>query len=134
MYDRTLVRLYKVYVRSVFEYGSICFLHCPDTTLSVLQKLQNRAIRNCLRLPRYVSLKLLHESSGLATIKERFHQLGSGMLAKMRRSNPLIREIAERREAQNLHAVIQGQFTINRPHRSPLDILLPVQRPFLTST
>merc|ERR1712002_975412 len=59
---KTLIRLYKVYVRSIFEYGSVCFLHCPEATLDIMQKIQNRAIRICLKLPRYLSIKILHES------------------------------------------------------------------------
>ena len=42
---KTLLRLYKVYVKSIFEYGSICFLHCPDATLDTLQKIQKHGFR-----------------------------------------------------------------------------------------
>ena len=90
---KTLLRLYKVYVRSIFEYGSVCFLHCPEATLGTLQKIQNRAIRICLKLPRYVSIRLLHESECLPMIRERLGYLGSKMVAKMRESNPLLGEI-----------------------------------------
>ena len=79
------------YVRSIFEYGSVCYLHWPNSTLDVMQNIQNRAIRICLKLlPRYVSLKLLHESSCLPTIRERLVQLGVSMLTRMRKSNPHI--------------------------------------------
>ena len=77
---KTLIRLYKVVIRSIFEYGSVSFLHCPDATLEVMQKIQNKAIRTSLRLPRYVSLKLLYESAGLLTVKERLIQLGTGLV------------------------------------------------------
>ena len=132
---KTLIRLYKVYVRSIFEYGSICFLHCPDSSLDIMQKIQNRAIRICHRLPRYVSIKLLHESSCLPTIKERLIQLGTGLLSKMRKSNPLIQTFVEERERGIIQTIIQkGQVNGNQPHRSPLDIILLAQRPFLSST
>ena len=132
---KTLIRLYKVYVRSIFEYGSVCFLHCPDSVLDALQKIQNRAIRICLRLPRYISLKLLHENSGLPTVKERLIQLGTKMVAKMKSSNPLIRTMVEDRESRILQIIRQeGQVNGTQPHRSPLDIILPTQRPFLSST
>ena len=132
---KTLLRLYKVYVRSIFEYGSIAFLHIPDSTLDVLQKIQNKALRIALRLPKYVSLKLLHDSACLPTVKERLEQLGSRLLAKMRANNPLIRDIIQGKDVENLEIVMQrGQRTTNRTHRSPLDILLPAQRPFLDSS
>ena len=132
---RILLRLYKVYTRLIFEYGSVCFLHCPDATISIMQKIQNRAIRICLRLPQYVSLKLLLESTGLPFIKKRLVDLGSKLVARMTHGNPLICAIVEERENEILQMVIQGQdLSKLRSHRSPLDIILPAQRPFLSST
>ncbi len=131
---KTLLRLYKVYVRSVFEYGCVAFLHVADSTLEILQKIQNKAIRIALRLHRYVSLKILHENACLPTVKERLHQLGLGLLGKMGKGNPLIKEVVKAKEADNLQAVRLGQYKFSRSHRSPLDILLPAQRPFLNSS
>ena len=130
---KTLIRLYKVYVRSIFEYGAVCFLHCPDLVLDILQKIQNRAIRICLRLPRYVSVGLLHESACLQMVKDRLLQLGSKMVAKMRASNPLIGELIKKKEALNLQKIITQSQTPFRTHRIPLDVILPAQRPLLSS-
>ena len=103
--------------------------------MDIMQKIQNRAIRICLKLPRYVSLKLLHESACLPFVRERLIQLGSGLVTKMRIGNPLIGKIIETRENEVLQIVIQGQDPNKlRSHRSPLDIILPAQRPFLSST
>ena len=126
---KTLLRLYKVYVRSIFEYGSICFLHCPNATLGCLQKIQNRAIRICLKLPQYVSVRLLHESACLPMVGDRLQLLGSRMVAKMGASNPLIKEIVQKKEAQNLQKIITQSQNPDRSHRSPLDVILPAQRP-----
>ena len=132
---KTLLRLYKVYVRSIFEYGSIAFLHIPDSTLDILQKIQNKALRIALQLPKYVSLGLLHESACLPTVKERLKQLGGRLLGKMRANNPLIRDLIQKKEEENLEIVMQqGLATTHRTHRSPLDILLPAQRPLLNSS
>ena len=124
---KTLLRLYKVYIRSIFEYGSVCFLHCPDALLGSLQKIQNRAIRICLRLPRYVSIGLLHESACLPMIADRLQHLGSRMVGKMRASNPLLGEIIRKKEAWNLQRIITQSQSPNRSHRSPLDVILPVE-------
>ena len=119
----------------MLEYGSVSFMHCPDTTLAVLQKVQNKAIRICLRLPRYVSLGLLHEASCLPTIKERFLQLGAKLVTKMGASNPLVRGIIREREEERLRSIRQhGQVNGIQPHRSPLDIILPAQLPLSSST
>jgi len=120
---KTLIRLYKIYIRSIFEYGSICFLHCPDTTLNIMQKIQNKAIRICLKLPQYISVKLLHEGSCLPMIKEHLQEL-----SKMRLSNPLIRAMANQKEGQNIKSISKNGLTgVCRSHHSPLDFLLPVQ-------
>ena len=129
-----MIRLYKVYVRSIFEYGSVSFLQCPDSVLESLQKIQNKAVRICLRLPRYVSIKLLHESAGIPTVKERLAQLGKGLVKRMEQSNPLVKSLIKEREAKILNLIRQYGHVTAQPHRSPLDIILPVQRPFLSST
>ena len=95
---RILIRLNKVNIRSIFEYGSVCFLYCPDATISIIQKIQNRAIRICLRLPRYVSWKLLHESASVPFIKERLIELGSRLVARMRRQSSDMRNCRRKRE------------------------------------
>ena len=127
---KTLLRLYKVYVRSIFEYGSVCFLHCPDVTIDVLQKIQNKAIRICLKLPRYVSISLLHESACLQMVKDRLLNLGSRMVAKMRAGNPLMRGLIQKKEEQNLRNIVAQSQIPYQSHRSPLDVILPTQQVF----
>ena len=99
-----------------------------------MQKIQNKAIRISLRLPRYLSIRLLHESACLPTIRERLIQQGSGLINKMRQGNPLVGGLIEKHERFVLQKIIEGQGNVVRSHRSPLDIILPAQRPFLSST
>ena len=122
-------------MRSIFEYGCVAFLHVPDSVLETLQKIQNKALRIVLHLPKYVSIKILHESACLLTVKERMLQLGSKLIEKMRWNNPLIKNILQEKEAENLSTLRQqGTSISNQPHRSPLDILLPDQQTFLHSS
>ena len=94
----------------------------------MMQKIQNKAIRISLKLHSYVSIKLLHEAACLPTIKERLNLLGKQILANMRLNNPLIRALANKREALNIRTIREtGQVSVNRSHRSPLDILLPAK-------
>ena len=72
-----------------------------------MQKVQNKAIRTALRLPRYVSLKLLHESAGLLPVRERLIQLGSGLVARMARNNPLIGAIVKKHKAELLQKLFR---------------------------
>ena len=54
-----------------------------------LQRVENSFIRLALRLPKYVSVRLLHETSGLPYVKERLISVGQNQLARMH-VNPLI--------------------------------------------
>ena len=58
---KVLVRLYKIYIRSIIEYGSLSFLAAPKQHITQLDKIQNEALRVCLHLPSYIRTSLLHE-------------------------------------------------------------------------
>ena len=75
-----LLRLYKTYVRPLFEYGSIAFL--PSNTTR-LQRLQNDFIRLTLRLPSYIRTDLIHEAAGLDKVKDRLLELNKRLMMKM---------------------------------------------------
>ena len=113
---RITIRLYKIYVRSLFESGSIAFIAASKAELEKLQKIQNAAIRTALRLPSYISIKLLHESSGLPMLQDRLRSLNSGLIKKMCSRNPDIQELIE--EHQVLSEIYSGQY------KSPLDKIL----------
>ena len=132
---KILIRLYKTFIRSLFEYSAVCIVQCPDTVLDILQKIQNKAIRIALRLPRYIRIADLHKNACLPTVKERLHQLGLRLLGKMKTGNPLVREIVREYDTRNIQLMRQqGLKAIKRSHCSPLDILLPAQRPVLNSS
>ena len=67
----TILQIYKLCVRPIFEYGSLSTITTSDTIISKIQRLQNKFIRLALRLPKYISVKLLHDSSGLPYVKDR---------------------------------------------------------------
>ena len=75
-----LIPLYKIYVRPLFEYGSISFL---PVRISQLQRIQNEFIRLCLKLPAYLRNDLIHESAGLELLKDRLIALNSKLMKKM---------------------------------------------------
>ena len=86
-----LLKLYKMYIRSIMEYGSFCFIAAPKIYLSKLQKTQNDALRVCLRLPSFIRIGLLHECASIETFEERMLKLNSNLLRKMYRHNPDIK-------------------------------------------
>ena len=63
----TTLQIYKQCVRPIFEYGSLSTITTSDTIISKIQRLQNKFIRLTLRLPKYISVKLLYDSSGFPT-------------------------------------------------------------------
>ena len=67
----TILQIYKQCVRPIFEYGSLSTITTSDTNISKIQRLQNKFIRLALRLPKYISVKLLHDSCGLPYVKDR---------------------------------------------------------------
>ena len=67
----TLIQIYKQCVRPIFEYGSLSTITASDHIISRIQRLQNKFIRLALRLPKYISIKLLHDSTGLPYVKDR---------------------------------------------------------------
>ena len=88
---QTILQIYKQCVRPIFEYGVISTITVSDTVITKLQnsKLQNSFIRLALRLPRYISTRLLHETSGLPYVKDRFFAVATGHLRNSSR-NPLV--------------------------------------------
>ena len=62
---------YKQCVRSVSEYGSLLTITTSDTIINKIQRLQNKFIWLALRLPKYISVKPLHDSPDLPYMKDR---------------------------------------------------------------
>ena len=85
----TILQIYKQCVRPIFEYGIVSTITVSETVITKIQRVQNSFIRLALRLPKYVSARLLHETSGLPYVKERLISVGQNHLARMH-ANPLV--------------------------------------------
>ena len=66
-----ILQIYKQCVSPIFEHNSLSTMETLDTIISKIQRIQNKLIRFALRLPNYISVKLLHELSGLPYVKDR---------------------------------------------------------------
>ena len=88
----TILQIYKQCVRPIFEYGIVSTKTVSETVITKIQRVQNSIIRLALRLPKYVSARLLHEASGLPYVKERLISVGQNHLARMH-ANPLVEHI-----------------------------------------
>ena len=87
----TILQIYKQCVRPIFEYGSLSNITTSDTIISEIQRLQNKFIRLPLRLPKYISVKLLHDSSGLPYVKDRLFSRPTKTLERIS-ANSLVEE------------------------------------------
>ena len=85
----TILQIYKQCVRPIFEYGIVSTITVSETVATKTQRVQTSFIRLALRLPKYVSARLLHEASGLPYVKERLISVGQNHLARMH-ANPLV--------------------------------------------
>ena len=85
----TILQIYKQCVRPIFEYGIVSTITVSETVITKIQRVQNSFIRLALRLPKYVSARLLHEASGLPYVRERLITVGQNHLARMH-ANPLV--------------------------------------------
>ena len=72
----TILHIYKQCVRPKFEYGIVSTITVSETVITKIQRVQNSFIRLALRLPKYVSARLLHEASGLPYVRERLISAG----------------------------------------------------------
>ena len=87
----TILQIYKQCVRPIFEYGSLSTITTSDTIISKIQRLQNKFIRLALCLPKYIGVKLLHDSSGLPYVKDRLLSCATRTLERIS-ENPLVEE------------------------------------------
>jgi late competence protein required for DNA uptake (superfamily II DNA/RNA helicase) len=108
-----LMKLYEIYIRPLMEYGSISFMAAPKHHLKKLQQIQNEALRICLRLPRYISIDLLHEYGCCKRLNDRFQKLNKKLLTTMSENNENVMEIVTQHQVSNILS----------SHRSSLDML-----------
>ena len=88
--NRTLLRLYKTYIRPIMEYGCLATTTMSEDTLSKFQTIQNEFLRICLNLPRYIRTTLLHEAAGLEMVKTRIMSLAKSHFEKIKKQDTII--------------------------------------------
>ena len=65
-----------------------------DTVINKIQRAQSFFIRLALRLPKYVSDQLLHETSGLPYVRDRLREVAKAQLVNISR-NPLVQRMID---------------------------------------
>ena len=60
----TILQIYNQRVRPIFEYAIVSTITASESVINKLERVQNSFIRLAHCLPKYVSARLLHETSG----------------------------------------------------------------------
>ena len=63
--ERTVLTLYKQYVRPVMDYGSVVTANACSTALLQMQRVEHRAMRIALRKPVRTRISDLYDATGL---------------------------------------------------------------------
>ena len=79
----TILQIYRQCVRPIFEYGIVSTITVSESIINKIQRVQNSFPRLALRLPKYVSARLIHEASGLPYVRERLNTVGQNHLARI---------------------------------------------------
>ena len=108
----TTLQIYKQCVRPIFEYGIVSIITVSESVINKIQRVQNSVIRLALRLPKYVSARLIHEASGLRYVGERLIAVGQNHLARMH-ANPLVEHTINSAMTNTRH---QFRLRIKRQH------------------
>ena len=111
---KILIKLYKIYVRPISEYGSASFVATSTTQLDRLQRIQNDAIRVSLKLPKYIRTELLHEYASLEPIRDRLLSMNSVLLNRMTAHNDHVKTLSDKKSSDSGRTpidVIQGYKT-----------------------
>ena len=110
---KTLIRLYKIYVRPITEYGSAAFLAISSHQFDRLIQIENEAIRISLKLPRYLRRDLLHEYASMQPIRDRLLMLNSSLIARMKTHNSHVNNLCQNNSSHT-----------DLCPKSPIDIVL----------
>ena len=84
----TILQIYKRCVRPIFEYGIVSTITVSDSVINKIRRVQDSFIRLALRLPEYVTARLIHEPSGLPFVRERLITVGRNHLDRMNATPP----------------------------------------------
>ena len=85
----TILQIYRQCVRPIFEYGIVSTITVSECVINKIQSVQNSFITPALRLPKYVSARLIHEASGLPYVSKRLFTVDQNHLARIH-ANPLV--------------------------------------------
>ena len=85
-----LAHIYKAIIRPIFEYSALSMISAANVHLNKLQLIQNQALRVVLGTPAYVSIKDLHDCSGIKEMKAHLISHAKRRLEALLKTSPLL--------------------------------------------
>ena len=110
---KTLMRLYKSYIRPVLEYGAPVILGASETYIKKLQIIQNKAIRIAYKLDPLSHTEDIHKIAKIDLIEDRFQILTYKFIDSLKEHSDLFKLQNELRASR-----------IKRGHKTHLDKLI----------
>jgi hypothetical protein len=94
--EKTLLNLYMSLVRSLIDYSSFTVTNLNKSDISLLQVMQNTALRCIYKKPRETPIKELHKLANIDTIENRMRKLNEKYFEKAASSyNPIVERLIE---------------------------------------
>ena len=85
--EESLLLVYKSWIRPLFLYSNACWIDQSQALINKIQCVQNRALRICLRKPRFYKVQKLHEDANMQTIREVQIKLANGYISRAIKHN-----------------------------------------------
>ena len=95
---KTIMRIYKTYVRPVLEHGAIVMLSAAQVHIEKQQKVQNKALRIAFRKPIHTRITDLHEMASIEPIRERLQTLSNKFIHFLFKLQKELNEIFKKRD------------------------------------
>ena len=85
----SLILVYKSWIRPLFLCSNACWLNQSHALINKIQNVQNRALRVCLRKPRWYQTQKLHEEANLKSVRKMQIKLTNGYIQRAIKHNIL---------------------------------------------
>jgi hypothetical protein len=95
---KTLLKLYKQYIRPVIEYGAVVLVTASKTNQERLQRVQNYALKVALNLPWRTNTLDLHFVANVELLSRRLPMLARSTINRISNRSPLYEELLEQTE------------------------------------
>ena len=114
---KTILHLYKTFVRSKFEYGNIAMITSSDSIIFKWEKIQNNMCRYALQIPRCIQISKLRALCNITSIKERVKHLANNWFLKATTTNTDIMKF-----------IINQPASLGKPEQTPISEILKLSR------